>query len=93
MGTAKNVVAVVLMVIGAVIGFCAMKGGNAISALFYSADNATWVERGGLVSMLVLCTALILVFLRTEPREADKPAKPAEPAPAAPAAEAEKPAE
>ncbi len=70
MGAAKSIIAIALAIAGGVVGYCAM-GANAVSDSFYSGANARWVERGGLVALVLLCTALILMFLRTgKPEEA-----------------------
>jgi hypothetical protein len=84
MNVAKNIISVLLAIIGGTIGFCAM-GRNAVTDFFYTGHNARWVEKGGLVALLLLCTALILVFLRSdrpasaEPPAAESESKPAEP--------------
>ena len=88
MATAKNVMAIVLALVGGFVGYCAM-GANKVSDFFYSGGNARWTERGGLIALLLLCTGLILVFLRPAKGEAKKDEADA----SAGAPESEKPAE
>ena len=66
----RNVIAYVIGGLGILLTLCAV-GPNSVSDWFAGGDRgAGFALRGGLVGIPLMCTAMILFFLRTGPKDA-----------------------